>query len=333
MSKLAGVAAAWLMVGAAMAAQPPVPQISEASQVSESGGVDRPVFRSTASMVTLTVTVTDGRRLVTGLDAADFQILEDGVPQQVRFFESTRVPMDVFLLLDTSSSMRERMPAVHEAAKGFMRILRDGDRGAVVAFSDRVNVLQGLTSDTTAIESAISSTVASGATALNTAVYVALRSFGRSTNTTGEVRRQAIALLSDGEDTASSVAFDDVLALARKMGVSIYTIGLQAQSEMLQTAAGVTTPSGYALKALSRETGALSFFPANVHELKTAYADIAEELRAQYSIAYAPINTKSDGRFRRIAVYVPTHPTLRPRARAGYVAERPPASLRALQRR
>ena len=177
-------------------------------------------------MVALSVTVLDGSKPVSGLTQGDFEVFEDGVQQQVQFFESRSVPLDVILLLDTSSSMGDKIEVVHEAARGFMKRLRPGDRGAVVTFADSVNVMQELTSDTAAIDTAINRTQAKGATALHTPIYVALKQFGLSGSGTAEVRRQAIAVLSDGEDTKSLVSFDDVMAMARKTGVNIYTIGL-----------------------------------------------------------------------------------------------------------
>ena len=318
MRKFAGIPAALLAFAAITYAQHPVAQ--ERS---------RDAFRSTVSMVALNVTVTDGRDLVTGLEAADFEVYEDGVQQHVRFFESTAVPLDVILLLDTSSSMRDRMPVVHDAARDFMKVLRPQDRGAVVAFNDTVRVLEPLTSDAAAVEAAIGSAVAHGSTALHTAIYVALKEFGRGARWSGEVRRQAIAVLSDGEDTASLIAFEDVVALARKMGVNIYTIRLQAAGEAARTPPvdDRFTDSAYAMTTLARETGARAFFPGNVHELKHVYDMIAEELESQYSIAYAPTNTQLDGQFRRVSVRVTASPSFRPRARTGYTATPASASV------
>lgn len=324
MRKLAGAAAVLIVVATVTHAQAPVPQLPDPQDRSPR------VFRSQASMVALNVTVTDtdhGDKLVTGLEVDDFEVYEDGVQQQVRFFESTDVPMDVILLLDASSSMRDRMPVVHDAAKSFMKVLRPKDRGAVVAFNEHVRVAQDLTSDRAAIEQAINSTVARGSTGLHNAIYVALKQFGRRARTDGDVRRQAIAVLSDGEDTSSLIAFDDVVELARKMGVTIYTIGLQSAAPEVRTNADLGRFSGaaYALNTLARETGARAFFPATVHELRTVYDSIAKELEAQYSIGYSPTNTRLDGRFRRIVVRVTSNPYYRPRARTGYSAG--PASV------
>ncbi|CAN5835601.1 hypothetical protein BH18ACI5_BH18ACI5_08280 [soil metagenome] len=294
-----------------------------AQQDSASSSAQTPVFRSGTSMVALNVSVFDGRKPVSGLSRDDFEVFEDGVRQQVNFFESRSVPMDLILLLDTSSSMSDKMETVHRAARGFMKMLRPEDRGAVVAFADSVNILQPLSSDARAIEVAIEGTTAQGSTSLRNAIYVALKEFGRAAQSAGDVRRQAIAVLSDGEDTKSLVSYDDVMALARKSGVNIYTIGLQSQSAASNPAARFFSDADYAMRSLAQETGAQSFFPKSVTELKGVYDNIAGELSSQYSIGYSPSNTQADGRFRRILVRIATNPAFRPRARTGYMADSP----------
>lgn len=282
-----------------------------------------PVFRIGASLVALNVTVSDGKRLVAGLQPDDFQVYEDGVLQRVQFFEAKEVPIDLILLLDTSSSMSDKMEVVHEAAVGFIRTLRPDDRGAIVSFGDNVNVVQTLTSDRGKLEQAARSTQPHGSTALNNALYVAMKQFARAAQQSGKVRRQAIAMFSDGEDTSSVIAFDDVLAMARKSGINIYTICLQNQYSIARVETGrkYFSESDYAMKTLAQETGAQSYFPRAVQELKAIYADISDELSNQYSIGYSPSNGHPDGRFRRIVVKVATHPELRPRARLGYTAD------------
>lgn len=282
-----------------------------------------PVFRSGASLVSLNVTVTDGKRLVPGLAATDFSVFEDGVLQPVQFFESRNIPIDLIILLDTSASMSDKMPVVHEAATGFLRTLRDADRGAVVTFGDNVNIVQALTNDHALLEDAVNRSQAHGSTALNNALYVAMKQFARAAQQAGEVRRQAIAVLSDGEDTSSVIAFDDVLAMARKSGINIYTICLQNKYSIarVETARKYFSESDYSMKTLAQETGAQSFFPQSVQELKGIYASISDELSNQYSIGYSPTNWHADGRFRRIVVKVNDHPEFRPRARMGYTAD------------
>lgn len=282
-----------------------------------------PVFRSGSALVALNVTVQDtGLRFISGLRPADFAVFEDGVKQDVRFFEASAVPVDLIVLIDTSSSMTDKMEVVHDAATGFLKTLRAGDRGAVVAFADSVNVLQPLTTDREMLDKAVRSTVAHGSTALNNAVYIALKQFGQAARQDSDVRRQAIVVLSDGEDTSSLVTFDDVLAVARRMGVNIYTVGLQSKyaTQRIADQGGrrYFSEADYSMKMLARETGAQAFFPSPA-ELKGVYGSIAAELASQYSIGYIPMNGRDDGRFRRVVVQIVTRPDLRPRTRLGYL--------------
>ena len=320
-----------LATGAAAQSPAPVPAPTEPASVATPGEpAPVSVFRSGASLVSLNVTVTDGKRLVPGLRPDDFAVYEDGVLQRVQFFEARQVPIDLIILLDTSSSMSDKMAVVHEAAIGFLKTLRDTDRGAVVTFGDNVSILQSLTSDRTALEQAVRRATPRGSTALNNALYVAMKEFGRITPQDGVVRRQAIAVLSDGEDTSSIIPFDDVLAMARKSGINIYTICLQNQYSRARAESGrrYFSESDYAMKSLAHETGAQSFFPQAVQELKTVYSAISDELSNQYSIGYSPSNARPDGRFRRIVIKLEGHPEFRPRTRLGYIAD---TLLRAVQ--
>ncbi len=291
------------------------------------------VFRSGASLVTLNVSVMDKSRFVTDLSKDDFAVYEDGVQQEISFFESKQVPIDLILMLDTSSSMADKMDSVHLAAINFLRTLRPGDRGAVLSFSDNVSVLEKLTSDRPKLEEAVRQTVPNGGTALNNALYVGLREFGGAAHADEAVRRRAIAILTDGEDTSSLVSFDDVMELARRAGVNIYTISLQSPTtEAKGRGSRSVSGSQFSLKSLAQETGAEAFFPEQVAELQGVYGTIAHELASQYSIGYSSSNTQADGRFRRIVVRVVSHPELRPRTRTGYTAAAGPAALDTVRR-
>ena len=284
------------------------------------------VFRSGTNLVPLNVTVTDPtKQFVKGLAASDFSVFEDGVPQAVQFFEATETPTDLIVLIDTSSSMSDKMDIVHEAAIGFLKTMKAGDRGAVVAFADGVDIIQSLTADRQALEQGVRRTVARGATSLHNALYIALKQFGRSARQNGDVRRQAIAVLSDGEDTSSLVSIDDVLDLARKSGVSIYPIVLQSRYAATRAASQgqhrFYSQAEYSMRTLAQETGAQAYFPAQVFELKGIYASIAQELSSQYSLAYSPNNARADGGFRKIQVRIATRPELKLRTRTGYTAE------------
>jgi Ca-activated chloride channel family protein len=304
----------FVVVGLArgVGAQTPAPPTDQAQAAP-------PVFRSGAELVSLTVAVVDNaKRFVRGLTVRDFAVYEDGVRQDVSFFAATDVPLDLVLLIDASASMTDKMKTVHEAALGFLRTLRPGDRGAVISFNDGVQIRQALTGEMGPLEAAVRSTDAHGATALNNAIYVALKELGRRTRQAGDVRRQAIAVLSDGEDTCSLMTFDDVLQEAKKSGVGIYTISLRGGD----SGRGVFSTALYSMRTLAQETGAQSFFPSSIGELVSVYSSIANELDHQYAIGYSPKNGRADGRFRRVIVQVVSHPELRLRTRTGYFAER-----------
>ena len=137
-------------------------QVPQQPQVPEQNQNKDAVFRSGASLVALNVSVLDvaGRKFVTDLSKKDFAVFEDGVEQQVSFFESSQVPVDLILMIDTSSSMADKMDVVHEAAINFLRTLRQGDRGAVVSFADGVQVLERLTAERPKLEQAVHQTTA-----------------------------------------------------------------------------------------------------------------------------------------------------------------------------
>ena len=292
--------------------------VTAAAQSPQQSQQPSAIFRSGTSLVALNVIVTDlQQQYATGLRVDDFEVYEDGVRQKVEFFATAEVPLDLILLIDASSSMTDKVETVHKAAAGFVETLRDGDRAAVVSFADGVRVLQSLTEDRALVRQAIDQTGSKGSTALHNAIYVALKEFGRPASARGEIRRQAIAVLSDGEDTSSLLSFDDVLDMAKRSGVSIYTIGLKSQIKT-QPQKLYFSQSDFAMKQLALETGAQPFFPKGVHELAGVYDAIATELASQYSIGYIPRNVREDGRYRRVVVRVADRPELRPRTRTGY---------------
>jgi Ca-activated chloride channel family protein len=302
------------------------PSIRAQSQAAPDTQTSRPTFKSGLSLVALNVTVTDSAaKYVSGLQSADFAIYEDGVKQDVQLCESAAVPVDLIVLIDTSSSMADKVDIVREAATGFLKTLRPGDRGAVVTFANRVDVVQPLTSDHTLLDEAVRKAGAHGETALYNAVYISLKQFGQAAHGSHDIRRQAIVVLSDGQDTASLVSLEDVMAVARRMSVNIYTVSLQAKSTSTPRAEQggrrwSFSDADEAMKTMARETGAQAFFPGPP-DLKRIYTAIATELAHQYSIGYVPVDARPDGRFRRVIVQIITRPELHPRTRLGYTSD------------
>lgn len=283
----------------------------------------RSTFRSGVDVVSLSVTVLDSQaKLLAGLSREKFSIFEDGVRQDIAYFETSEIPLDLALLIDTSVSMQPKLAFVQEAATGFLEVLRQGDRAAVFGFNHYVRPLQAFTGDRDAVRAAIRATTAAGGTALYNAVYVSLKTFEKAASD-GRVRRRAIVVLTDGEDTASLLTFDDLLAEAKRAGVTIYTIGLHADAPSIyaaQQARGYFSTADFAMKQLARETGAKAFFPTGMRSLSEAYSEIGRELATQYAIGYVSQNPMRNGAYRRVVVRVSDVPGAQPRTRSGYLA-------------
>ena len=277
-----------------------------------------PSFRAGVDIVSLTVTVTDGQgRYVTGLGPDDFAVFEDGAKQDVQFFNHSNLPVALSLLLDTSASMEERIGTAQEAAVGFAKRLRPEDLGQLIDFNSRVEVAQGFTNNVAQLEAAIRKTTAGGSTSLYNAIYIALRELKKvRARTESEVRRQAIVVLSDGEDTSSLVNYEQVLDLSKRSETAIYTIGLRSKEEV-QTKG--FREAEFVLRDLAQQTGGRVFFPSRVEDLAGVYSQISEELASQYLIGYISKNARRDGAWRRVVVQT-TRPSATARAKLGYYA-------------
>jgi Ca-activated chloride channel family protein len=272
-------------------------------------------IRSGVELVSLNVTVTDGSgKYATDLTEPDFEVYEDGAKQGLTFFSRTQQPISLALLLDTSASMDERMGIAQEAAIGFARQLHKEDQAEVIDFDSQVRILQNFTNDSAALEKAIRQTTPNGSTSLYNALYIALKDLKKvKAETASDIRRQAIVLLSDGDDTSSLIEFDQVLDLAKRSETVIYAIGLR-QGEIARRE---FKEAEFVLKQLSNETGGRAYFPTDARELQKIYQSIWDELSSQYAIAYSSTNPKRDGAWRRIQVRI-ARPGLTARTKQGY---------------
>jgi Ca-activated chloride channel family protein len=279
----------------------------------------QPAFRAGVELVSLNVTVSDGQRFVTDLDQKDFSVYEDGVKQPITFFNKTNLPIALALLIDTSASMESKLKTAQEAAIGFATRLRPQDMAEIVDFDSRVTILQNFTNNVAALEQAIRKTSAGGSTSMYNAIYIALKDLKKEiARSSDEIRRQAIVLLSDGEDTSSLLPFEEVLDLAKRSETAIYTIGLRT-SEGPSTGTRGFHEAEFVLRQLSQETGGRSFFPNQISDLAGVYSEIADELSSQYTVGYTPQNPRRDGAWRRVIVQV-DRPNLTVRHKQGYFA-------------
>jgi len=256
---------------------------------------------------------------VTDLTADDFSVFEDGVKQDVTFFNRSNLPIALSLLLDTSASMEPKLTTAQEAAIGFAKKLRGQDLAEVIDFDSRVIVLQSFTNNAHELEQAIRKTSAGGSTSLYNAVYIALKDLKKVVaKNVEEIRRQAIVVLSDGEDTSSLLPFEEVLDLAKRSETAIYSIGLRAGESAANSTKGFKEAE-FVLRQFSQETGGRAFFPNQLADLNNVYGQIADELSSQYTVGYTSKNSKRDGSWRRVVVRV-GRPNLTARTKQGYFA-------------
>ena len=276
------------------------------------------IFKAAIDVVSLNVTVIDNQnRYVTDINEREFSVFEDGARQELTFFNRTSLPIALSLLIDTSASMENRLATAQEAAIGFTRKLRPQDFAQVVDFDSRVEIAQDFTSSVPDLERAIRATTAGGSTSLHNALYISLKGLEKvKAKSIDEVRRRAIVVLSDGEDTSSLVSYEEVLDLAKRSETAIYTIGLQAK-DSAQTKG--FREAEFILRQFAQETGGRAYFPQRVEELKDVYGQIADELSSQYTMGYASKNGRRDGGWRRVVVQV-ARPNMTARTKRGYFA-------------
>ena len=271
-------------------------------------------FRGGVDLVSLNVTVSDGQRYVTDLEEADFEVYEDGIKQQTTFFSKVQQPIALAVLLDTSASMEGKLETAQEAAIGFARRMRPRDLMEVIDFDAQVTILQGFTSDVAALERAIRQASVNGSTSLYNAIYISLKDLKKARLADAEIRREAIIVLSDGDDTSSLVDYDEVLDVAKRSNTAIYAIGLKQSA-----GARDFRQAEFVLKQLAQETGGRAFFPGTVAELARIYEQISQELSSQYALGYVSKNQARNGAWRRVSIRM-ARPGLSGRTRLGYYA-------------
>jgi len=271
-----------------------------------------PPISITSGLVHLVVTVTDRHRsFITDLDQGDFKVLENGNPQDIRFFgRETDLPLRIGLLLDTSNSIRQRLSFEQEAAIDFLNrvIRRNKDQAFLMTFDNEPEVVQDFTGDLWRLTDAIHNQRAGGGTALHDAIYRASEMLSNPPLPPGpdpEVRR-VIVVISDGDDNLSDHALSEATESAIRSEVAIYAISTNTDWLAIDDA---SHPSKYhfsqgdaALRTFTDQTGGQCFFPYKLDDLAQSFIDIGTELRSQYYIAYAPTVPLSHSQYRKIDV-------------------------------
>jgi Ca-activated chloride channel family protein len=299
----------------------------EPTTVSTGSATQEDVLRIRTEEVLLPVSVRDETGTpVSGLDKDRFVVFDNGVRQQIESFNRSRVPANIVLLLDASSSVFSQMRFIRDAAKLFIQGLVKEDKVCVVQFSDRVELLQDWTPATelSRLEKSLDWRYHPG---LRTTFYDGLYLAAREQLSKVEGRRIVI-LLTDGLDTAErqKATFADALNAVRRADASVYVVSLTAYLRaQLEDKAGKTKTrrmfGGYdprevayylgliessekLLETLAVQTGGRIFLPIKDEDLSPAYKAIAEELRTQYIITYQPRPRASPGEYRRVRVLV-----------------------------
>jgi len=243
-------------------------------------------------------------RFIEGLQKEDFKIYEDGVEQNIVSFAQEDVPVSLGILLDLSGSMRRKMQEVETAALAFIKASNPQDQVFLIGFNDEVELLQDFTSDIDEIADSLDNAIISGSTALYDAIYL-----GVQKAQTGTKPKKAVILISDGKEKTSYYSLDELLSKVQESDIQLFCIGLlDVSSNKGKSIFGSLRKSSSdeiahdVLLRISEETGGKAFFPENVSDIHKIVAEIATEIRSQYSISYFSSNDVHDGSFRRVKI-------------------------------
>jgi Ca-activated chloride channel family protein len=318
---------------------PPIPaQPTQRQPAEPQAPIITPPIRTTTNLVDVQFAVVDKRqKFVTDLQKENFRVLDDGAAQSIESFSrQTDLPLRIGLLLDTSNSIRERLSFEQDAAFDFLYnvIHRGRDQAFLMTFDDQPEVIQGYTDDLDTLRTAIQRQRAGGGTALYDAIYQACATEMMHPppppGSTQEFRR-VLVVISDGDDNLSQKSRSEALEMAQRVGVVVYTISTSTDWEKPDDEVNPSNSSDrkyhkeggdLVLQGLADSTGGRAFFPYRVDDLNQSFLDIGDELRSQYSLAYAPLGRLVDGKFHTIKIIV-DQKDLSVRARAGYYAAPP----------
>src|ERR1017187_5762289 len=273
-------------------------------------------IRTTTNEVNVVFTVTDkhGRR-ITDMKQSDFRVVDDNKPpQEIRSFHAeTNLPLQVGLLIDASNSVRDRFKFEQQSAIEFLNqtIHPRYDQAFVVGFDVPPEVTQDFTDNTELLAHGVHELRPGGGTALYDAVYFACRDKLLKAPKSTTVRR-AIILLSDGDDNSSHVTREEAIEMAQRAEAIIYTISTNVS--------GTKAAGDKVLERIADATGGRAFFPFQIRDVANAFAEIQDELRSQYAVAYKPADFKADGHYRTIEIEANDRKNFRVRARRGYYA-------------
>jgi Ca-activated chloride channel family protein len=294
-----------------------------------------PPIKVTTGLVHLVVTVMDHHHaFITDLDKSDFKVLENGAPQDIRFFgRETDLPLRIGLLLDTSNSIRPRLEFEKDAAVDFLSktIRRNKDLAFLMTFDNEPEIIQDYTGDLALLTAAINEQRAGGGTALNDAIYMASEKLSHAPLPKGDESdiRRVIVLISDGNDNLSDRALSEAIDASIRSEASVYTVSTNTDwisvGDARKPSKYNLDPGDKVLQQFADQTGGQAFFPYRIDDLAESFFEIGTELRSQYFIAYSPALPATKGEYRKIDVQT-ARKGLIVRTRKGYYAVPPPSS-------
>ncbi len=267
-------------------------------------------FRSSTRIVPVVTTVTDADgRLVPGLEQDQFEILDNGKPQDITFFENDIQAFTAVVMMDYSASMTANLDRLQAAAEQFLLRMLPEDMAQVGSFSDKIQFSGEFTNDRDDLIFALKDLQFGNPTRLYDAINESMAMLRQAGN------RKVVLVFTDGDDTASRVGMGDVLDRARDEEVMVYTIGLE--SEFFNGQRRVRTRPDRGLRRLSDETGGGYFELKKADELGPTFSRVAQELHSQYTLGFTPATL--DGREHKLVVRV-KQPGMNARARRTYIA-------------
>jgi len=267
-------------------------------------------------LVNVLFTVTDRKgKLVTDLSKDELKLYEDNKLQSItNFSRETDLPLTIAILIDTSSSIRDRFKFEQEAAIDFLyRTLRPKkDKALLITFDSAIELIQDFSDNPELLAKAIRQVRPGGGTKLLDSIYLACQEKLKA-----ETGRKIIILISDGDDNLSLETLNSTLEMAQRSDVALFTISTNSSGFF-----GLTAPKAdKILKRLADDTGGRAFFPFKAEDLSQSFQDISSELRSQYSLAYRSSNGNRDGSFRAIKID-PERKNVKVKSRRGYYAPR-----------
>ena len=260
-----------------------------------------------------TVIDQDGH-LVQDLTQADFHVFEDNTPQNIVSFTHSDVPVSIGLLVDNSGSMRDKRAAVNTAALDLVRASNPQDEAFVVNFSDEAFLDQDFTNSINKLRDGLSHIESRGGTALYDAVVASADQLSHGARRS----KQVLVIVTDGEDNASTLNLEQTIRRVQDLGGPvIYSIGLLFGDDARGQEAH---RARRALQLLSDQTGGLAFFPRSLADVDNIAAEVARDIRNQYTIGYHSSRAASLGGYRTVHVEARAahHGKLFVRTRTGY---------------